>query len=163
MLAFVALQAPAAAFAAPVAPVVNPSGRIALLHPLELIKQEDLDFGYVGTIAGGTIVIDPDTNAVSATGGALMLGGTPHAALFTGAAQSSSVVVIRVPKQPITITRIGGTETMTVTDFTLQGLDKRAVAAKVSFDFRVGATLIVGANQPDGTYSGTFEVTVQYP
>ena len=96
-------------------------------------------------------------------GGALLLGGTPHSALFTGAAGTSSVVNIKIPKQPITLTRIGGTETMSVSKFTLQGLDKRFVAKQVAFDFRVGATLSVGANQVEGTYTGTFDVTVQYP
>ena len=162
-LALAAMLAPSAALAAPVAPTTLPTGRAALLHPLELIKQADLDFGYVGAVGAGTIVIDPNSGTTTATGGVLLLGGAPHPAWFTGAAQSSSVVVIRVPKQPITITRVGGTETMTVRDFTLEGLDKRAVAARVKFDFRVGASLVVPANQAEGLYSGTFDVTVQYP
>lgn len=140
------------------------SSTLALLHPLELIKKRDLDFGYVAAGAtAGTVVINPNTGASSATGGALLLGGAPHAALFTGAAKSNAVVVIRIPKQPVTLTRFGGTETMTVSNWTLQGVDKRAVAALTSFDFAVGATLNVKANQPDGLYTGDFEVSVHYP
>jgi hypothetical protein len=52
---------------------------------------------------------------------------------------------------------------MTLSNFTLEGLDKRAVAARVAFDFRVGGTLSVAANQADGTYVGTFDVSIQYP
>jgi Domain of unknown function (DUF4402) len=38
------------------------------------------------------------------------------------------------------------------------------VLAKLeSFTFRVGATLNVAAGQAEGTYVGTFDVTVQYP
>ena len=154
----------APSFAAPVTPSQNATATAAFLHPLELINRRDLDFGYLAPATGaGTVVINPDTDAVTATGGVLLLGGSPHAALFTGAARSSSVVIIRIPKQPITVTRSGGTETMTVSKFTLEGLDKRAIAAMTSFDFRVGATLNVNANQTEGIYVGTFEVSVHYP
>ena len=164
LAALLALGALAPARAAPVAAAEDGSAAIALLHPLEILKREDLDFGNVAVpVSAGTVVIDPDTNSISSTGGVLLLGGTPHAAMFTGAAGSSSVVIIRIPKQPITLTRVSGTETMTVSKFTLQGLDKRQAARNVAFDFRVGATLNVNANQAEGVYEGTFEVSIQYP
>ena len=52
---------------------------------------------------------------------------------------------------------------MSVRNFTLQGQDKRTLAKQESFEFRVGATLNVPANQIDGTYVGSFDVTVHYP
>ena len=73
------------------------------------------------------------------------------------------MVILKVPNQPITLTRIGGNETMQVRDFTLQGLDKRTLARLESFEFNVGATLIVTAGQVEGIYTGTFDVEVQYP
>jgi hypothetical protein len=150
------------AFAA--TPTANAVSTAAILHPINVIKRADLDFGYVGAGTGaGTVVIDPETDTTTATGGALLLGGSPHSASFVGAAGSSSVVNIKIPKQPVTLTRVGGTQTMTVSKFTLQGLDKRFVAKQVAFDFRVGATLAVGANQVEGLYTGSFDVTVQYP
>jgi len=83
---------------------------------------------------------------------------------FVGAAQSNAVVIIKVPTQPATLTRVGGTETMTASNFKLQGgLSKRTLAKADSFTFRVGATLNIGAGQVEGTYLGTFDVTVQYP
>ena len=63
----------------------------------------------------------------------------------------------------LVLTRTGGTETMTVSNLTLQGQNKRALAALESFSFRVGGTLNVGANQVEGTYLGTFDVQIQYP
>lgn len=164
LAAAAAFALPVQAAAAPVAAERNAVATGAILHPLELIKRGDLDFGYVAAVTGaGKVTIDPVTNAATATGGVQLLGGTPQAAQFTGAAKSSSVVIIRIPKQPITITRVGGTETMTVSNWKLEGLDKREAAAKVAFDFRVGATLNVGANQAEGLYVGTFEVSIQYP
>ncbi|QNN67621.1 DUF4402 domain-containing protein [Sphingomonas lutea] len=145
-------------------PAVNATATTALLHPISIIKRYDLDFGYIAAGAtAGTVVIDPNTDTASATGGAILIGGDPHAAAFIGAAGSSNVVNIKVPRQPVTLTRSGGTETMTATKFTVEGLDKRNVARLVAFEFRVGATLNVGANQPEGIYVGTFDVTVQYP
>jgi hypothetical protein len=32
-----------------------------------------------------------------------------------------------------------------------------------AFEFNVGATLVVAAGQAEGTYTGEFDVTVQYP
>ena len=82
---------------------------------------------------------------------------------FVGSSKNSSVVNIKVPNKPATLTRVGGTETMTVTNFTLQGQSKRALAKAASFTFRVGGTLNVAAAQAEGVYVGTFDVTVQYP
>jgi len=165
LLALTILLAPAAGQTAPKAAPTPAQATGTLLFPLEIVKNRDLDFGNIAaTAAAGTVVIDPETDTISATGGALLVGGgTPHAAQFTGAAKGNNVVIIRIPKQPVTLTRVGGTQTMIADNFTLQGLDKRAVAARVAFDFRVGATLNVNANQAEGTYVGTFDVSIQYP
>lgn len=165
LLALSTLLVPTAGQAARIAAPTPAQANAVMLFPLEIVKNRDLDFGNIAaTGAAGTVVIDPETDTISATGGALLVGGgNPHAAQFTGAAKGNNVVIIRIPKQPITLTRAGGTETMIANNFTLQGLDKRAVAARVAFDFRVGATLNVNANQAEGTYAGTFDVSIQYP
>jgi len=164
LLALTMLLAPAAGQTAPRAAATPAQATGTLLFPLEIVKNRDLDFGNVGTTAAaGTVVINPETDTISSTGGAVLLGGASHAAQFTGAAKGNNVVIIRIPKQPVTLTRVGGTQTMIADNFTLQGLDKRAVAARVAFDFRVGATLNVNANQAEGTYVGTFDVSIQYP
>lgn len=134
-----------------------------MLHPLSLVLKGDLDFGRIAVAGAGSVVIEPNANLMTASGGVVPLGGLPTAASFIGAAGSASVVIIRIPKNPITIARVGGTETMSVRNFTLQGQDKRTLARQESFEFRVGATLNVPANQVDGDYVGSFDVTVHYP
>jgi hypothetical protein len=37
------------------------------------------------------------------------------------------------------------------------------MGSSTSFDFRVGGTLTIAANQAAGDYVGTFTVTAQYP
>ena len=152
---------PSAAIAAPAR--ATGTATIDLLSPLTIQKLQDLDFGTVAVTAAGTAVIDPVANSISTTGGLVAAGGTPHAALFRGAASQNSVVNIKLPKQPITLTRVGGTETVTVSNFTLDGPTKRQMAQATTFDIRVGATLTVPAGQIAGQYTGTFDVTAQYP
>ncbi|HVL29935.1 MAG TPA: DUF4402 domain-containing protein [Sphingomicrobium sp.] len=158
-----ALLASAPAPAAPVAPSAAPPAQAALMRPLTLTKLNDMDFGYLGVIANGTAVINPVTDTMTTTGGVLRLGGTPRAAAFRGVAQGNSVVIIRIPNGGINLTRAGGTETILLNAFTLDGQSKRAMARAGVFDFKVGATLRPTAGQVEGLYTGTFEVTVQYP
>lgn len=158
-----ALFAPATAMAAPKAPPVKPAAQAALLHPLTLVKLADMDFGYLAAPAAGTAVIEPAANTLSVTGGVIRLGGTPHAARFAGATRSSAVVNIKVPVGGINITRVGGTQTILVDNFKLDGQSKRTMAQAGVFEFNVGATLHPAANQVEGVYTGTFDVTIQYP
>lgn len=163
LVAALALCAPAAMVDA-ATPPTQATGQATIIHPLTVTKLRDMDFGYLGVAAAGTAVLDPDTDSLGVTGGALPVGGTPHCAEFLGAAQSNSVVNIKVPNKPSTLTRVGGTETLTASLFTLQGgLNKKVLAKSESFTFRVGATLTVPATAVEGTYVGTFDVTVQYP
>ena len=156
-----ALCASAPALAATPAQQAGSKGTI--IHPVTVLKTKDMDFGVVTVTTLGTAVLEPNADALSVTGGVLAAGGSPHCAEFVGAAQSSSVVNIKVPNQSSTLTRVGGTETVTVSNFTLQGQSKRALAKADSFTFRVGGTLNVAASQVQGTYVGTFSVSVQYP
>ena len=157
-----ALCVPAAALAAP--PAAGAPANALIILPVSVTKTKDMDFGYLAVAAtAGTAVLEPNADVLTTTAGVTAIGGTPHSAEFAGAAQSNSVVNIKVPNQPTILTRVGGTETMTLNNFTLQGQSKRALAKAQSFKFRVGGTLNVAANQVQGTYVGTFDVTVQYP
>ena len=133
------------------------------MRPLTLTRIADMDFGNLGVTANGTAIIDPVTDTMTTTGGVLRLGGTPHAAIFRGVAQGNAVVIIRVPNGGISLKRIGGTETILLDAFTLDGQSKRTLAQAGIFDFKVGATLRPTAGQADGLYTGTFDVTIQYP
>jgi hypothetical protein len=160
--AALALCVPAPALGAP--KTASATGKALILLPVSVVKLQDMDFGNlsVGTTAG-TAVLEPNADTLSTTGGVVAIGGVPHSADFAGSAQSSAVVNIKLPNKPTTLTRVTGTETMTLDSFTLQGLSKRSIAKAQSFTFRVGGTLHVAANQVEGVYVGTFTVTVQYP
>ena len=149
--------------AAPIAAPIPPTAQAALMRPLTLTKLADMDFGYLGVTTAGTAIINPVTNTMIVTGGVTALGGTPHAARFAGAAQGSAVVNIKVPNGNVLLTRVGGTQTIILNAFTLDGQSKRSMAQAGVFEFAVGATLRPAANQVEGVYTGTFDVTIQYP
>ena len=103
-----------------------------------------------------------------------MLNGTSSAALNllgsrsvkgskSSAATKNTVVNIKVPRQAVPITRVGGTETLMVGNFTLDGQDKRTLAQSGSFIFAVGAEITVPVGTVDGLYTGEIDVTIQYP
>lgn len=144
-------------------PLSDSTATVDILRALTLQKLEDMEFGTVVVAGAGTAVIDPVTNTMSTTGGVTAVSGTPHAAHFRGAASGGAVVIIRVPKGSIDLTRVGATETIPLSNFTLDGPTRRTMALSPTFEFRVGGTLTIGANPADGDYVGTFEVTAQYP
>lgn len=139
------------------------SAEAAILSPLSVIKRADLDFGTIIVTAAGTAVLDPLSGSLTTTGAVAKSGTAAHPALFTSTGSKNAIVHIRLPQNPITVTRVGGTETMTVGNWTLDGPTNRRIPLNTTFDFAVGATLTVGANQAEGAYTGTFTITVQYP
>jgi hypothetical protein len=154
------LLAPSGAFAVPKS--AGAKGSVTVLHPVTLVKNQDMDFGILAVGASGTAVLNPATGVVTPTGGVTVLGGTSQAALFTGAASGGSVVNIKFTNQAITLTRVGGSETLSLSNLTMDGPSKRTMAKTDSFQFHVGGTLTVPAGQVEGSYIGSFDVTAQY-
>jgi hypothetical protein len=132
---------------------------------IAISKTADLNFGTLSaTTTAGTAVIDPATGNRTVTGGVVAVGGAGFSAaafsvLLCGAAGPKRFNVI-LPSSPVMLTGSSG-GTMSVDTFT------RSPAGNISSDtsppptpFTVGATLHVGANQTQGTYTGIFNVTV---
>ena len=141
----------------------NDAGKATILKSLSIVGKTTLDFGELVVATAGTAVIDPVSGAVTTTGTITPVGTSAHPATFTATGSKNSVVNIKIPTAAITLTRVGGGGTMTVSNWTLDGKASRKFPLNSAFDFNVGATLNVGTGQPDGDYLGTFTVTVQYP
>jgi hypothetical protein len=159
LLAIVVLSAPAAAVAA----TRSATGQASVLSSLSVIKNSDLNFGTLVVSGTGTAVIDPTSGGLTTTGSVIQSGTAEHPALFTGTGSKNSVVHVRIPTTPVTVKRVGGTETMTVSNWTTDAPTNLKVPPSSTFTFKVGGTLNVGAAQAAGTYVGSFNVTVQYP
>ena len=163
LLAALALVVPAAAHAAPVSPNQNATGTVAITQPASVRNLNELNFAFLTVTTAGTAVVNPNTEVMTTTGGVMHVAGVPYSALFEAVSPVKNVVLIRIPRNPITITRVGGTETMTVDTWTLSGSANRNIVVKEPFQFKVGGTLHVNANQAEGHYVGTFTVDIQYP
>jgi hypothetical protein len=156
------LLCPAAAHAAPVGAPAPAKGNVQILFPAGFIKLMDMDFGMLTVTAAGTAILDSSTDALTTTGGVLLVGGSPHAARFDAVAPTRNVVKISLPKKAVTLVRVGGAETMTLDTWSINGAATRNVVAHEEFQFRVAGTLHVNANQVEGTYLGSFDVTLNY-
>lgn len=161
--AALALAAPALAHAAPVAPVKRATATAIINTSASVRKLNDLNFAMLSVTTAGTAIVNPNTDTMTTTGGVLFAGGVPYAALFEAVSPVKNVVLIRIPRTASTLTRIGGTETMTVDTWTLSGSANRNVVVKEPFSFKVGGTLHVNANQVEGLYVGTVAVDIQFP
>lgn len=158
-----ALAAAIAASPAGAAESASAQGRAVVVGPMTLVNTDALSFGSFGAGASpGTVVINPDNNDRSVTGGVVPLGGDFSAAGFTGYTSSSTHVKVIVPKTSVALKRVGGTETMAITGFTVDGGKNQKFPVNQVFTFRVGGTLQVQPNQADGVYEGSFVVTAEY-
>jgi hypothetical protein len=162
LMALFALLYPAAARGAPVGAPTPARGTVQFLDPSSFIMLMELDFGKLTATGAGTAIVDSATDTVTTTGGVVSVGGSPHAARFQAVSPARNVVKISLPKKAITLTRIGGTETMTLDTWSINGATTRNVVSREQFEFRVAGTLHVNANQAEGIYLGTFDVTINY-
>jgi hypothetical protein len=135
---------------------------VVTVRPLTLVKTDDLDFGsLIPSARAGTVIINPTTDARTATGGVTVAGGSPSAAKFVALGLLNIYSNVTLPTS-ITLARNGGGASMTVSAITTNGPAARVFPGTSILDVRIGGTLNVAANQQAGDYSGQFSVTVVY-
>ena len=159
--AALALCAPATMVLA-ATPPAQATANAAIIHPVTVTKLKDMDFGYVAVTTAGTAVLEPNVDSYSTTGGVTAVGGTPHCAEFLGAAQSNSVVNIKVPNQPSTLTRVGHRNDHCI-QFHAAGPEQARARQGAKLHLPSWGNPQRPRGQVQGTYVGTFSVTVQYP
>lgn len=147
-----------------------PAQANAEIVPLaSLTRLDDLAFGSVvpGAV-GGVVSIDPSNNVRSTTGSVIGVASTYHAARFRAAGGANVLGIVTLPTTA-TLTRVSGTETMAVANFTIDGATLNLFGQLVVNlgptgiqEFSVGADLVVVGNQVPGDYQGSFQVTTIY-
>lgn len=148
------------------------TAQVAILTTGSVVKKSDLDFGaIIATTAAGSVTVTP-AGARTKTGGAILAGSSFSMAIFEGKGSRRNQQIIVTLPTSILITRVAGTQTMTVNNFTMgtsptlaavaAGRRFRILPADATFEFPVGATLSVGANQMSGAYAGLFTIDVAY-
>lgn len=157
-LVLFALAVPAASFAQ-----ASETGSIAVTvenQQLTLAEDISLSFGTVQPFGrDGTVRVDANGNTFNIFT-FNTVEGNPATWSLTGVPNAPYAVTL--PSNSITVTS-GTGETMAVTNFV-----RTAGGSQLSFDanglasFNVGATLNVSALQTDGTYTGSYNLTVFY-
>ena len=140
---------------------------VTVVNPGTIVKTSDMDFGYLfaGTTSGTATLAASLTYSRTTTGGVTagpVSMGAYHPAVFILTAKKS-FMVLSIPTTVVTLTRVGGTQTMTATAFTSNPSGNGWHHLTGTQEFPVGATLNVAANQAPGVYvSGNFTVTVDF-
>ncbi len=164
--AFCALSVlPAAAYAAP----ATGDAQIAVVTPLSFIQVEDMHFGRIIPAAvAGTVTVQTG-NVLTTTNGIASIGNSHQVAKFAGMGTQGQNVDIQVTPAIVTLTGPGPAMAVTALtiapEATLQhngGSNFQILPADGIFWFTVGGTLNVAANQPAGSYSGSFAATLEY-
>ncbi|NJS13540.1 MAG: DUF4402 domain-containing protein [Sphingopyxis sp.] len=145
------------------------ASRARILRPITLTVGQDLSFGTIlpSTTRNSTVRINLNDTATPG-GGALVFGATHGASRTSGQGTLNQIVVIT---RPTTVWLTGPGPRMRARSWSLgttSGLRRiaanqyRIIGAGGNFTFRMGATLAVARNQPEGEYQGSFTVTVNY-
>lgn len=155
-----ALAAAATIVATPAAAqnAASANATLRITKPLILTRNTHLDFGTVVVWGNGTVDMEQD-GSISCTAATLTCdpAGTP--AGFTIQGTNNRVVQINAPAN---VTLSNGTDNLTlVTDFpATRTLNSSGVGNAT--DFAIGGSVALLETTPDGTYTGTMNVTVQY-
>ncbi len=136
------------------------SAGATIISPISISNTVGLQFGQIASSASaGTVTVDT-TGSRSGTGGVTLVNGiSVTAASFAVAGAPNLTYTFTLPSST-TITL--GSDSMTVDTFVSNPPSVGTLNSLGADVLRVGATLHVGANQPNGAYTGTFDVTVAY-
>lgn len=155
-----AVAAATFATSAQAATTANGTATAEVLSSLVVTPVDDLRFGQIAANTGGTVTVNADST-VSSTGG-LVSTGTRGPGSFSVVGTPNSMVVVSFPSASATLTRSGGTETMTVGGFNTDPNGAFQLSGTGTGTFTVGGTLGVASGQVAGLYSGSFQVSVEY-
>ena len=148
--------------------------RLEIFGDLSITKLADMDFGNVaGTVAGTVVMTSGATQTCTASAG-LVHSGTCKAGTFGGFGETGRIVRIKKPASA-KITLTGPGADMEINNLIIDGSPQLTLIQQTSgysrfriddpaglFEFRIAGTLNVGAAQTPGTYTGTFQVDIQY-
>ena len=137
-----------------------PPALAACTHAITLTETTSMSFGTIGVVAGGgTVTLNSSGSRSAPTG--FFLSGTATAGAFKASATAASAncaVVISFTAGSLT----GPGNPMTINGFTDNAGASPKLNGAGTLTFKVGANLVIGANQKGGSYSGTYTVTVVY-
>jgi hypothetical protein len=142
----------------------NSTASAKILAGLTVTKTTDLNFGTMTVpTTPATVTLTPAA-VLSSTGTITLLAQAPVAAVasYGVSGDLNANYAITLPANGV-VTITSGVNTMAVDNFTSsKALNLSTLDGAGADSFTVGATLILGTNQPAGSYAGAYNVTVAY-
>jgi hypothetical protein len=159
-----ALAAAAFCGAAQAQTSTSTTASLTVIEPaLTVTKTSDLAFGSVvrPTSGSGTISIDANSGNVSTGGGVAVasVGGPATRASYTIEGVPNRNIQVTLPSN-FSMTRTGGTETLTVTLTSSMGGGQ--IGSGGSVNVHVGGQVVLSSSTVAGAYTGNFSMTVAY-
>lgn len=152
------------AFAAPTNPDKNATATAKIVKPLTLTWVQDLDLGTVllsgaGAWSGATVGVSR-AGVFSCANSNVTCSGTNQVAKYKVTGTNNQVVTINAGNVVMT-NQNDNTKTLTLT-VDNPGTVNLSNSGNVGLEFSLGGAISVDSTTADGTYSGTFNVTVNY-
>lgn len=141
---------------------VDANASATIIAPITLTNPQPMNFGKIAkTELGGAVILSPaGERDFTGNADALVTVGSLHKnAIFTVVGEANTTFAISFTNGTLE----GDGEDMTINAFTTNQSNNANVSTGTgTMSFNVGATLVVGAEQEAGEYTGTYEVTVTY-
>ncbi|MFT4026744.1 MAG: DUF4402 domain-containing protein [Novosphingobium sp.] len=144
------------------AATASASASAEILSTLNVVKDQDLNFGQIAVNGAGTVVVGTGATPDSCSA-LLVCAGSTQKANFVVTGAKNIGVAASVQQTSVSLT--SGSNSMALDNFTLyfpNGTTLTGSGTTGSTNFEVGGTLHVAAGQATGVYSGTFNVNVSY-
>jgi hypothetical protein len=131
-----------------------------IIQPIGITTLANLNFARIDARTGGEVILTPREERIATGNSVLEAGGNVTAAAFEVTGQPGFAFSLSLPSGAHALTN--GREQMIIKDFTSSFKEGELTAGRSTF--KVGATLIVDANQTPGDYSTStpLQVTVNY-
>lgn len=128
---------------------------------IALGNTQGLAFGKFVAGSGGTVTVDAGGLRSESGGVILVPSGAGAAAQFSVTGDPGATYAISLPGNGV-VSLTSGASSMAVNNFTSSPGLTGTLGGGGSQTLSVGATLSVGGNQASGSYSGAFDVIVNY-
>lgn len=146
--------------AAAVSPATQATATAKIFRPLTIQFQQNLDFGNLvlsgGVFAGQVISMD-QAGVLTGCGSNVTCSGAPAPARYKLIGTNNAIVTITCPGFNLT-----GPGTLVFTPNAPATVNLGANGSTTGVVFGIGGSITLASTTPDGTYTGTFQVTADY-
>jgi hypothetical protein len=132
----------------------------AFINPIAIINTQPLAFGKFAAGSGGSVTVSA-AGVRSAGSGVVLVSSVSSAAQFSVSGDPNLTYSITLPANGAVVLS-SGANTMALSNFSSSPSPAGQLSAGGTQTLTVGATLTVGTTQATGSYSGSYDVIVNY-